>query len=307
MSILPPPCPIATAKSGWTARWWTGATPRSTCCPHPALRFAAPSKACAPTRPTRAPPSSACRAHRAPVQQRQILRMNIPFTQEQVNGPRRPWCARTSSRLLPAPADLDRRQKAGCFPKGNTIHLMVAAWAWERLPGRRGMKRGIRVKISSFTRPVNITMTQARRSATTPTPSLANMEATDDGYDEAMLLDPSGFVSEGAGKTCSSSRAAWFTPRSVGWRPERHHPQHRAAHLQDLGLDVVQSASPVTRFTSAMRPSSLVPPPKSRLFANSTASRSVRAAATPSLKNSIGLFDIVQGRSPKYAHWPLAA
>ena len=39
---------------------------------------------------------------------------------------------------LPAPADLDRRKKLGVSPKGNTIHLMVAAWAWGPTSGEEG-------------------------------------------------------------------------------------------------------------------------------------------------------------------------
>jgi branched-chain amino acid aminotransferase len=55
------------------------------------------------------------------------------------------------------------------------------------------MKRGIRGKSQAATRHhVNITMTQAKAVSNTPTSILANMEATDDGYDD-MLLDANGF------------------------------------------------------------------------------------------------------------------
>src|SRR5574343_84868 len=92
-------------------------------------------------------------------------------------------------------------QKLGVSPKGNTTHLMVAAWAWGAYLGEEGMKRGIRVKTSSYTRHhVNITMTQAKAVSNYTNSILANMEATDDGYDEALLLDSAGFVSEGAGE-----------------------------------------------------------------------------------------------------------
>ena len=92
-------------------------------------------------------------------------------------------------------------EKLGVCPKGNTIHLMVAAWAWGAYLGEEGLKRGIRVKTSSYTRHhVNITMTQAKAVSNYTNSILANMEALDDGYDEALLLDASGFVSEGAGE-----------------------------------------------------------------------------------------------------------
>ena len=78
---------------------------------------------------------------------------------------------------------------------------MVAAWAWGAYLGEEGMQRGIRTKISSYTRHhVNITMSQAKAVSNYTNSILANTEALDDGYDEAILLDASGFVSEGSGE-----------------------------------------------------------------------------------------------------------
>jgi branched-chain amino acid aminotransferase len=119
--------------------------------------------------------------------------------------------AREQARIrLPAPADLDRLAKAGCVPQGQPIHLMVAAWAWGAYLGEEGMKRGIRVKTSSYTRHhVNITMTQAKAVSNYTNSILANMEALDDGYDEALLLDSQRFCeSKAPAKTSLSSRTA---------------------------------------------------------------------------------------------------
>ena len=63
------------------------------------------------------------------------------------------------------------------------------------------MQRGIRIKTSSYTRHhVNITMVRAKASGNYMNSILANNEATGDGYDEALLLDPEGYVCEGAGE-----------------------------------------------------------------------------------------------------------
>ena len=92
-------------------------------------------------------------------------------------------------------------EKLGVSPKGNKVHVMVAAWAWGAYLGEEGLKKGIRIKTSSYTRHhVNITMTQAKAVSNYTNSILANLEATDDGYDEALLLDSAGFVSEGAGE-----------------------------------------------------------------------------------------------------------
>jgi branched-chain amino acid aminotransferase len=131
-----------------------------------------------------------------------ILRMKIPFTQEEVNEAQKAVVRENkleSGYMRPLTWIGDK--KLGVSPKGNTIHLMVAAWAWGAYLGEEGMKRGIRVKTSSYTRHhVNITMTQAKAVSNYTNSILANMEATDEGYDEALLLDSSGFVSEGAGE-----------------------------------------------------------------------------------------------------------
>jgi branched-chain amino acid aminotransferase len=131
-----------------------------------------------------------------------ILRMKIPFTPEQVMEAQREVVRVNqleSCYLRPLTWIGDK--KLGVSPKGNTIHLMVAAWPWGAYLGEEGLQRGIRVKTSSYTRHhVNITMTQAKAVSNYTNSILANMEATDEGYDEAMLLDPAGFVAEGAGE-----------------------------------------------------------------------------------------------------------
>jgi branched-chain amino acid aminotransferase len=92
-------------------------------------------------------------------------------------------------------------EKMGVSPRGAATHVSIAAWPWGAYLGEEGMEKGIRVKTSSFTRHhVNVSMCRAKYSGTYANSILANMEATDDGYDEALLLDVDGFVAEGAGE-----------------------------------------------------------------------------------------------------------
>ena len=92
-------------------------------------------------------------------------------------------------------------EKMGVSPKGAKVHVIIAAWPWGAYLGEEGMERGIRIKTSSFTRHhVNITMVRAKASGNYMNSILANNEATADGYDEALLLDPEGYVCEGAGE-----------------------------------------------------------------------------------------------------------
>jgi branched-chain amino acid aminotransferase len=92
-------------------------------------------------------------------------------------------------------------EKMGVSPKGAKTHVAIAAWPWGAYLGEEGMEKGIRVKTSSHARHhVNVSMCRAKYSGTYANSILANMEATEDGYDEALLLDVDGFVAEGAGE-----------------------------------------------------------------------------------------------------------
>ncbi|HNH34635.1 MAG TPA: branched-chain amino acid transaminase [Rhodocyclaceae bacterium] len=92
-------------------------------------------------------------------------------------------------------------EKMGVSPIGAKTHVAVAAWPWGAYLGEEGMEKGIRVKTASYARHhVNVSMCRAKYSGTYANSILANMEATEQGYDEALLLDVDGFVAEGAGE-----------------------------------------------------------------------------------------------------------
>ena len=92
-------------------------------------------------------------------------------------------------------------EKMGVSPKGAKTHVAIAAWPWGAYLGEEGMEKGIRVKPSSHARHhVNVSMCRAKYSGTYANSILANMEAVEHGYDEALLLDVDGFVAEGAGE-----------------------------------------------------------------------------------------------------------
>lgn len=92
-------------------------------------------------------------------------------------------------------------EKMGISTKGSTVHVAIAAWPWGAYLGADGMEKGIRIKTASFARHhVNVTMPRAKLAAAYANSILANQEATNDGYDEALLLDTEGFVAEGSGE-----------------------------------------------------------------------------------------------------------
>ncbi|HVL54873.1 MAG TPA: branched-chain amino acid transaminase [Burkholderiaceae bacterium] len=105
-------------------------------------------------------------------------------------------------------------EKLGVSAKGNTIHVAVAAWPWGAYLGEEGLTRGIRVKTASFARHhVNVSLVRAKASGYYINSILANQEVTAHGYDEALLLDTDGYVSEGSGENVFIvNRGRIYTP-----------------------------------------------------------------------------------------------
>ena len=92
-------------------------------------------------------------------------------------------------------------EKMGVSPKGVSVHVAVAAWPWGAYLGAEALEKGIRVKTSSHARHhVNVSMCRAKYSGTYANSILANLEATEHGYDEGLLLDVDGYVAEGSGE-----------------------------------------------------------------------------------------------------------
>ena len=240
-----------------------------------------------------------------------ILRMKIPFTMKQVMAATQEVVrVNKLESCYIRPLVWIGSEKLGVSPKGNQIHLMVAAWPWGAYLGEEGLKRGIRVKTSSYTRHhVNITMTQAKAVSNYTNSILANMEALDDGYDEALLLDASGFVSEGAGENLFVVRkGVVYTPDLSAGALNGITRDTIFAICQDLGLKLVEKR--ITRdevyicdeafFTgTAAEVTPIRELDRIELGTGEYAGR--RGPITEKIQAAF--FDIVNGRNPKYAEW----
>ena len=89
----------------------------------------------------------------------------------------------------------------GLHPQDNPIRITVISWVWGAYLGDEGLAKGIRAKISSFSRHhVNVMMTKAKTTANYVNSILAKREATSLGYDEALMLDTDGYVAEASGE-----------------------------------------------------------------------------------------------------------
>ena len=89
----------------------------------------------------------------------------------------------------------------GLNPGDNPIRVAIVVWPWGKYLGEEGMERGIRAKVSTFNRHfVNAKMTKGKTCGDYVNSILAKREALLDGYDEAILLDTQGLVSEASGE-----------------------------------------------------------------------------------------------------------
>jgi branched-chain amino acid aminotransferase len=89
----------------------------------------------------------------------------------------------------------------GLYAPKNPVNVCIAVWPWGAYLGDDGIKNGIRAKVSSFTRHhVNVTMTKSKASGNYVNSVLAKHEVKKAGYDEAIMLDPEGYVSEASGE-----------------------------------------------------------------------------------------------------------
>ncbi|MGB6240900.1 MAG: branched-chain amino acid transaminase [Castellaniella sp.] len=131
-----------------------------------------------------------------------IYQMKIPYTREAISNAHIEVVRRNElESCYIRPIVFYGSEKMGVSPKGAQVHVAIAAWPWGAYLGEEALKQGIRVKISSYARQhVNVTMPRAKIASTYANSILANTEALEHGYDEAILLDTNGFVAEGSGE-----------------------------------------------------------------------------------------------------------
>jgi len=196
-------------------------------------------------------------------------------------------------------------EKMGVSPKGAQVHVAIAAWPWGAYLGADGIEKGIRVKTASYARHhINVTMCRAKFSGTYANSILANQEALEHGYDEALLLDVDGYVAEGSGENL------FIVKNGKLYEPELTSALigiTRDAVItmaRDIGLEV--QARRLTRDDVYIA---------DEAFFTGTAAEITPIRELDSRRIFFGkgrpiteklqtmFFDLVNGRSPKYKHW----
>jgi branched-chain amino acid aminotransferase len=124
---------------------------------------------------------------------------------------------------------------------GGKPHVGIAVWKWDAFLGREALERGVRANTSSFTRHhVNVSMTKAKICGNYVNSVLAKSESVRLGFDEAILLDPQGYVAECSGENLFLARGSTIYTTPVAAVLEGITRDSLIALARDLGYEVVE-------------------------------------------------------------------
>ena len=235
-----------------------------------------------------------------------IFQMEMPYSQEEMfNAQIEVVRANKLESCYLRPIAWIGSEKLGISAKGNKILVSIAAWEWGAYLGEDGLNKGIRVKTSSYSRHhVNVSLVRAKASGYYINSILANQEVTAHGYDEALLLDTDGYVSEGSGENVFIVRdGILYTPDLASCLAGIT----RDAIMQiakDLQIEVREKR--ITRdemycadeafFTGTAAEVTPI-----RELDDRTIGNGGRGPVTEKIQNVF--FDIVKGKNDKYASW----
>ncbi|HEV3020379.1 MAG TPA: branched-chain amino acid transaminase [Burkholderiaceae bacterium] len=235
-----------------------------------------------------------------------IFMMQVPYTPEQLMEAQR-QVVRTNKleQCYLRPLAFYGSEKMGVSPTGARVHVAIAAWPWGAYLGEDGLQKGIRVKTSSFARHhINVSMVRSKTAGHYVNSILANLEATRDGYDEALLLDTAGFVAEGAGENLFIVRGGALAEPELVSGLCGITRQTVIELARDMGLSV--QSRPMTRddvyladeafFTGTAAEVTPI-----RELDGRPIGAGVRGPLTEKIQAAF--FDAVNGRTPRYREW----
>ena len=236
-----------------------------------------------------------------------IFAMKIPYTREELMEAQRA-CVRDNKldSCYIRPIAFYGSVAMGVAARTNPVRVAIAAWPWGAYLGAEGLEKGIRVRTSSYTHHhPNVTMCGAKAVTNYAVSILANQEATQDGYEEAMLLDPQGYICQGSGENVFIVRdGKLHTPDLAGGCLNGITRDTVIQFAAELGIPVLERR--ITRdevyvadeafFTGTAAEITPI-----REFDHRPVGDGKRGALTAKLQGMF--FDAVYGRNPARAEW----
>jgi branched-chain amino acid aminotransferase len=193
----------------------------------------------------------------------------------------------------------------GLYPRGNPIRVAIAAWPWGAYLGEEGLEKGIRVRVSSFIRNhVNSNMSRGKVCGYYVNSQLSKKEAIAGGFDEGLLLDTEGYVSEGSGENIFIVRNGILKTTPLTSILEGITRDSILALAADLGIPTSEQ-----RFTrdeiyicdEAFFTGTAAEVTPIRELDNRTIGKGKAGPVTKKLQAAF--FDIVKGKNSKYESW----
>ena len=236
-----------------------------------------------------------------------IYEMGIPFSSEEiVKGIKSLIKANKIEECYIRPIVYYGWDEVGINPRGNKVHVAIAMWPWLPYLGEDGLRRGVRCKISSWARIDQRSLpTMAKAAANYANSILAKTEAQKLGYDEAILLNTNGFVTEGTGENLFTVRDGVVVtpPLSAGILP---------GITRDSIIQVGKDLGYIVKERNISRGELLV---SDEVFLTGTAAEvtPVReidndligngSSGPTTQKIQTKFFEILRGKDPKYSKW----
>ncbi|MFZ5699125.1 MAG: branched-chain amino acid transaminase [Pseudomonadota bacterium] len=235
-----------------------------------------------------------------------IMSLKIPFTQDEINAAH---VAAIRENKLPhaylRPMVFLGSEALGLRARGLSVNVIVAAWEWPAYMSPEALELGIKVRTSSYTRHhVNIAMTRAKANGNYINSMLALNEALSGGAEEALLLDPEGYVAEGSGENVFIVRDGIIYTPDVTACLDGITRKTIMTLADELGLKVKEKR--ITRdevyiadeafFTGTAAEVTPI-----RELDGRQIGAGKRGPVTTQLQNLY--FDVVRGKSAQHAHW----
>ena len=173
----------------------------------------------------------------------ELYYMPIPYTLEELRAATHELIAANELReCYVRPIAFRGYGQMGLYPLDCSVDVVIAAWPWAAYLGEDGKRDGVRAKIASWRRiPHDSLIPHAKASGQYLNSVLAKVEASKAGYQEAILLDAQGFVSEGSGENIYAVReGVIFTPPQTAGILDGISRKSVIQIARDLGYELVE-------------------------------------------------------------------
>jgi branched-chain amino acid aminotransferase len=173
----------------------------------------------------------------------ELYYMPIPYTLEELRSATHELIAANELReCYVRPLAFRGYGQMGLYPLDCPVDVVIAVWPWAAYLGEEGKRDGVRAKVASWRRiPHDSLIPHAKASGQYLNSVLAKVEASKAGYQEAILLDAQGFVSEGSGENIYVVReGVIFTPPQTAGILDGISRKSVIQIARDLGYEVVE-------------------------------------------------------------------